>query len=93
MSLMVPRTASRWQQELDLVEITPALPTELGAGSPKVMRPQALDPDLLGGLLDDGPDGPIAQRLAPAPSHSCRPTGAAGLCRSRPPLASSRFPS
>ena len=35
------------KQELDLLDIPVILAAELGAGTPEVMRPEPLDPDLL----------------------------------------------
>ena len=52
------------EQELDLLEIAAGFPAELGAGAPEVMGAEVLNADRAGGLLDDVPDGPVAQTLA-----------------------------
>ena len=52
------------EQELDLFEIAAGFPAELGAGASEVMGTEVLDTDLAGGLLDDVPDGPVAEALA-----------------------------
>jgi hypothetical protein len=49
------------KQKLDLLQIASALPAELGAGPPQVVGTEAFDADLLGRLLDDRPDRPVAQ--------------------------------
>jgi hypothetical protein len=51
------------EQELDLFDISAVLSAEFCAGTPEVVRPEPLDPDLLGALLDDRPDGPAAHAL------------------------------
>ena len=40
------------EQELDLFQIAAVFAAELGAGPPQIVRSEALDPDLLGRLLD-----------------------------------------
>jgi hypothetical protein len=40
------------QEKLDLFQAAAILPTELGAGAAQVVRPEPLDPDLFGALLD-----------------------------------------
>jgi hypothetical protein len=52
------------EEELDLFEVATALPAELGAGPAQVMRSELLDSNLLGRLLDYGPNRPVAQTLA-----------------------------
>jgi hypothetical protein len=52
------------EQELDLFQVAAVPAAELGAGAPKVMRAETLDANLLGRLLDDTPDRPIAQAIA-----------------------------
>ncbi len=52
------------EQEFNLFEIPAGFPAELGAGSPEIMGPESLDPDLAGSLFDDRPEGPVAQGLA-----------------------------
>jgi hypothetical protein len=47
------------EQELDLLQIAATLSAELRARPSQVVGTEPLDPDLLGGLLDDGPDRPI----------------------------------
>ena len=51
------------EQELDLFEIAAGFPAELRAGPAEIVSPEALDPDLLCGLLDHRPDRPVAQGL------------------------------
>ena len=51
------------EQELDLFEIAAGFPAELGAGTAEVMGAEVLNADLTCGLLDDVPDGPVAQTL------------------------------
>src|ERR1700751_1964327 len=49
------------EQELDLLQIATVLAAELGAGPAQVVRPEVLDADLPGRLLDHGPHRPITQ--------------------------------
>jgi len=51
------------EQELDLFDISAVLAAELRASTAQVVRPEALDPDLPGRLLDHRPDGPAAHAL------------------------------
>jgi hypothetical protein len=51
------------EQELDLLDISAVLSAEFGAGAAQVVRPEALDPDLFGRLLDHRPDCPAAHAL------------------------------
>jgi hypothetical protein len=51
------------QEKLDLFQAAAILPAELGAGAAQVVRPEPLDPDLFGALLDHRPDGPAAHAL------------------------------
>ena len=51
------------QQELDLFEVAAVLAAEFGTSAAQVMRPEPLDSDLFGALLDHRPDGPVAQAL------------------------------
>ena len=70
------------EQKLDLFQAAAILPAELGAGAAQVVRPEPLDPDLFGALLDHGPDRPAAHALIdlaafshgpdqPSVFHSC----------------------
>src|SRR5271156_156873 len=52
------------QEKLDLFKVAPRLPAEFGAGPAKVVGPESLDANLLRRLLDDRPDGPVAQGVA-----------------------------
>ena len=49
------------EQELDLFEVTAGFSAELGAGAADVMGAEVLDANRARGLLDDVPDGPVAQ--------------------------------
>ena len=64
------------EQKLDLLDRRRSS-AEFGASPPKVMGAEALDPDQLGRLLDDGPDGPVAQtfpaELSVLPDRSKQP--------------------
>ena len=47
-------------------------------GAAEIMRPEALDPDLTGRLLNDRPDSPVAQSIGDllltfAPKEDCLP--------------------
>ena len=62
------------EQELDLFDVSDILPAELiGAGAAQVMRPESLDPDLFGRLLDHRPDGPAAHTLLDIAAFRHRP--------------------
>src|SRR5271155_3850386 len=61
------------KQKLDLFEVPARLAAELGAGPPQVVGPEALDPDLLRRLLDDRPNGPVAQGIADLSALRDRP--------------------
>ena len=49
------------EQELDLLKIPTGFTTKLCTRPTEIMRPEVLDPNLFRGLLDDRPDGPVAQ--------------------------------
>jgi hypothetical protein len=68
------------EQELDLFQAAAILPTELRAGAPEVVRPEPLDTDLLGTLLDDRPDGPAAHALFDFAAFGDGPEQPARLC-------------
>jgi hypothetical protein len=51
------------QEEFDLFEAAAVLSAQLRAGAAQVVRPEALDPDLPGRLLDHRPDRPSAHAL------------------------------
>lgn len=51
------------QKKPDLLQVTAALSAELGTRPAKVMSPESLDSDLLGALLNDRPNGPVAERV------------------------------
>ena len=61
------------QQELNLLDIPTVLPAELRASTPEVVRPEALDTDVLRGLFNYGPDCQIAQRLPKLSTLGNRP--------------------
>ena len=52
------------KQELDLLEVPAGFPAEFGAGAAQIMRPEALDADLAGRLLNHRPNRPVTQGLA-----------------------------
>ena len=52
------------EQELDLLEITAGFPAELGTRTSEIVGAEVLDADLACRLLDDVPDGPVAEALA-----------------------------
>jgi hypothetical protein len=55
------------EQKLDLFQAVAILPAELGPGAAQIVRPEPLDPDLFGALLDRRPDGPATRALFDLP--------------------------
>jgi len=51
------------EQKFDLLQIASTFATKLRARPSQIVGTEPLDPDLPGGLLDDGPDCPITQTL------------------------------
>jgi len=52
------------EQELNLFEVTAGFAAQFRAGATEIVGAEALDPDLVRGLLDHIPDRPIAQGMA-----------------------------